>query len=92
VKTNEDALTDFGVYLIQPSLICFVIEKINRLQAASPDFLKLFRCNLIHVLSVEHLSWRGEEDVRLGGTRDIALGTKHIFFTEGARQHLEHLR
>jgi hypothetical protein len=50
---------------------------------------------LIYVhLSVEHLSqsWRGEEDVRFGGTRDIALGTKHIFFTEGARQHLEHLR
>jgi hypothetical protein len=55
---------------------------------------KRARYTLIYVLSVEHLSlsWKGEEDVRLGGTRDIALGTKHIFFTEGARQNLEHLR
>ncbi len=68
----------------------------ERSKYKNASFLKLCKgkVSLIHVLSVEHLSlsWREEEDVRLGGTRDIALGTKHIFFTEGARQHLEHLR
>jgi hypothetical protein len=43
-----------------------------------------------------NLIWEREEECRstevMVGIREVTVGTKHVFFTEGARQELERLR